>query len=147
MEGDDTDGHIDTLVRCAPGHTLLYVSCDDEADPQYADLKAMEADLQAINREAEVAYRLLRLPMPDAILDEEGNRLPATYANFLIVNGAVIVPTYDQPHHDAEALRVVGEAFPDHEVVGVDARTVIQQHGSLHCLTMQIPVGVAQGGE
>ena len=123
------------------------MSCDDEADPQYADLKAMEADLQAINREAEVAYRLLRLPMPDAILDEEGNRLPATYANFLIVNGAVIVPTYDQPHHDAEALRVVGEAFPDHEVVGVDARTVIQQHGSLHCLTMQIPVGVAQGGE
>lgn len=147
LEGDDTDGHIDTLVRCAPGHTLLYVSCDDEADPQYADLKAMEADLQAINREAEVAYRLLRLPMPDAILDEEGNRLPATYANFLIVNGAVIVPTYDQPHHDAEALQVVGEAFPDHEVVGVDARAVIQQHGSLHCLTMQIPVGVAQGGE
>ena len=85
--------------------------------------------------------------MPDAILDEEGNRLPATYANFLIVNGAVIVPTYDQPHHDAEALQVVGEAFPDHEVVGVDARAVIQQHGSLHCLTMQIPVGVGQGGE
>lgn len=147
LEGDDTDGHIDTLVRCAPGHTLLYVGCDDEADPQYADLQAMEADLQAINREAEVAYRLLRLPMPDAILDEEGNRLPATYANFLIVNGAVIVPTYDQPHHDAEALRVVGEAFPEHEVVGVDARAVIQQHGSLHCLTMQIPVGVGQGGE
>ncbi len=147
LEGDDTDGHIDTLVRCAPGHTLLYVGCDDEADPQYADLKAMEADLQAINREAKVAYRLLRLPMPDAILDEEGNRLPATYANFLIVNGAVIVPTYDQPHYDAEALQVVGEAFPEHEVVGVDARAVIQQHGSLHCLTMQIPVGVGQGGE
>lgn len=129
LDGDDTDGHIDTLVRCAPGHTLLYVGCDDEADPQYADLQAMEADLQAINREAEVAYRLLRLPMPDTILDEEGNRLPATYANFLIVNGAVIVPTYDQPHHDAEALRVVGEAFPEPAAASHSGRGIRRKYG------------------
>lgn len=139
LEGDDTDGHIDTLVRCAPAHTLVYVGCDDEADPQYADLKAMEEDLLAINRMADAPYRLLRLPMPDAIRDEDGERLPATYANFLVVNGAVIVPTYGQEANDAEALRVVAEAFPGREIVGVDARVVIRQHGSLHCLSMQVP--------
>lgn len=139
LEGDDTDGHIDTLVRCAPRHTLLYVGCDDEADAQYADLKAMEEDLLAINRMADAPYRLLRLPMPDALRDEDGARLPATYANFLIVNGAVIVPTYGQEANDAEALRVVAEAFPDREIVGVDARVVVRQHGSLHCLSMQVP--------
>lgn len=145
LEGDDTDGHIDTLVRCAPRHTLLYVGCDDENDPQYAGLKAMEEDLLAINRATDTPYRLLRLPMPDIIRDEDGARLPATYANFLVVNGAVIVPTYGQKGNDAEAKRVVEAAFPGYEVVGVDARTVIRQHGSLHCLSMQIPIGVTQG--
>lgn len=142
LEGDDTDGHIDTLVRCAPHHTLLYVSCDDTTDPQYAELHAMEQDLLALNSTIDTPYRLLQLPMPDALMDEDGCRMPATYANFLIINGAVIVPTYGQPHHDQEALRTVAEAFPDREIVGVDAQAVIRQHGSLHCLSMQLPKGV-----
>ena len=86
-------------------------------------------------------YRLLRLPMPDAIYDE-GERLPATYANFLIINGAVICPTYAQPTKDKQALQTIAQAYPYREIIGIDARTVIKQHGSLHCLTMQFPQGV-----
>ena len=82
-------------------------------------------------------YRLLSLPLPRPIYDEESLRLPATYANFLVVNGAVLVPTYAQPDLDAEALKTIGEAFPDRKIVGIDCRSIIRQHGSLHCCTMQ----------
>ena len=151
LVGDDTDGHIDTIVRCAPDDTLVYVGCDDMADEQYADFHALEEQLKALCTADGKPYRLLRLPMPDAIYEptpdpslkgrekERGERLPATYANFLVINGAVLVPTYDQPEKDAEALRVVQQAFPDREMVPIDASTIIRQHGSVHCLTMQVP--------
>jgi agmatine/peptidylarginine deiminase len=83
-------------------------------------------------------YRLKKLPMPHPILDE-GQRLPATYANFLVINGAVLCPTYGQPDIDASALSIIGEAFPDREIIGIDCLPVIKQHGSLHCCTMQFP--------
>jgi agmatine/peptidylarginine deiminase len=161
LVGDDTDGHIDTIVRCAPDDTLVYVGCDDPADEQYADFHALEEQLKALRTADGKPYRLLRLPMPDGIYEVEGDcvafqssnvaarrskvqevqgeRLPATYANFLVINGAVLVPTYDQPEKDAEALRVVQQAFPDREMIPIDARTIIRQHGSVHCLTMQVP--------
>ena len=137
LEGDDTDGHIDTLVRTAPGDTLLYVKCDDAGDSHYDDLRRMEEQLGTFTTADGRPYRLLPLPMPRPIYDD-GDRLPATYANFVIINGAVIYPTYDQPDNDAEAARVIGEAFPGRELIGIDSRTVIRQHGSLHCCTMQI---------
>ena len=164
LVGDDTDGHIDTIVRCAPDDTLVYVGCDDPADEQYSDFHALEEQLKALRTADGKPYRLLRLPMPDGIYEVEGpsgvqsdcvavqevqspsgvqemqgERLPATYANFLVINGAVLVPTYDQPEKDAEALRVVQQAFPDREMITIDARTIIRQHGSVHCLTMQVP--------
>lgn len=139
--GDDTDGHIDTIVRVCPDNTLLYVGCDDEEDPQYADLKALETQLRHATDADGKPFRLVKLPMPSAIYDGE-ERLPATYANFLVLNGAVIVPTYAQPDTDALALRLVGEAFPGRAVIGIDSRTIIRQHGSIHCLTMQYPEGV-----
>ena len=86
-------------------------------------------------------YRLLKLSLPHPIYDD-GERLPATYANYLIINGAVLVPTYNQPDLDAEALHVVGQAFPDRKIIGIDCCAVIKQHGSLHCCTMQFPKGV-----
>ena len=137
LEGDDTDGHIDTLVRTAPGDTLLYVKCDDAGDSHYDDLRRMEEQLGTFTTADGRPYRLLPLPMPRPIYDD-GDRLPATYANFVIINGAVIYPTYDQPDNDAEAARVIGEAFPGRKLIGIDSRTVIRQHGSLHCCTMQI---------
>ena len=136
--GDDTDGHIDTIVRVCPENTLLYVGCDDENDPQYADLKALENQLQQATDADGKPYRLLKLPMPDALYDD-GDRLPATYANFLIINGAVIVPTYNQEENDARALELVAEAFPGYDIIGIDSQTIVRQHGSIHCLTMQYP--------
>ena len=151
LVGDDTDGHIDTIVRVAPHDTLLYVGCDDEEDEQYEDFQALEKQLQKLFTYEGYPYRLLKLPMPDAIYDEgdrlttdrnsKGDRLPATYANFLILNGAVIYPTYNQPEKDEEAKRQIQLAFPDRDVIGVDSLTIIRQHGSIHCLTMQLPEG------
>ena len=136
--GDDTDGHIDTIVRCAPDDTLVYVGCDDTNDEQYNDFLALERQLQGLRTTDGRPYRLLRLPMPTAIY-EDGERLPATYANFLVINGAVIVPSYGQPERDAIAAAVIAQAFPGREVISIDACTVVRQHGSLHCLTMQYP--------
>jgi len=138
LTGDDTDGHIDTLVRICPNDTLLYVGCDDPQDEQYEELRLMEAQLATFRTLAGKPYHLVRLPMPRPIYDGE-ERLPATYANFLVINGAVLCPTYGQPDLDREALRLIGETFPDREVIGIDCRTIIRQHGSLHCCTMQFP--------
>ena len=138
LTGDDTDGHIDTLVRVCPDDTLLYMGCDDTQDEQYEELHLMEQQLRGLRTLDGRPYRLLKLPMPAAIYDD-GDRLPATYANFLVINGAVLCPTYDQPDLDAEALRIIGEAFPGRDIIGIDCRPVIRQHGSLHCCTMQYP--------
>lgn len=138
LTGDDTDGHIDTLVRICPEDTLLYMGCDDPDDEQYEDLRLMEEQLKTFRTLEGKPYRLMKLPMPRPIIFD-GERLPATYANFLVVNGAVLCPTYAQPDLDAEALRVIGQAFPDREIVGIDCRSIIKQHGSLHCCTMQYP--------
>ena len=147
LTGDDTDGHIDTLVRICPEDTLLYMGCDDPDDEQYDELRLMEEQLKTFRTIDGRPYRLKKLPMPRPIYDNgqwsmvngQCDRLPATYANFLIINGAVLCPTYAQPDLDAEALRIIGEAFTDREIVGIDCRSIIKQHGSLHCCTMQFP--------
>ena len=138
LTGDDTDGHIDTLVRICPDDTLLYMGCDNPDDEQYEELRMMEEQLKTFRTLDGKPYRLMKLPMPRPIYDGD-DRLPATYANFLIVNGAVLCPTYAQPDLDAEASRIISEAFPDREIVGIDCRSIIRQHGSLHCCTMQFP--------
>ena len=170
MAGDDTDGHIDTMVRIAPNDTILYNS-DETMRQQLEQLRTLDGK----------PYRLIELPIPehiwsrvegresrdilcegsrvegresrDILCEEsrvegresrdilcEGSRveqLPATYANFLILNGAVLVPTYAQPKNDAEAMRLIATAFPDREIIGIDSRSIIKQHGSIHCCTMQ----------
>ena len=130
--GDDTDGHIDTLVRICPDDTIIYTGGDGD----HPDLDDMERELQTLRTLDGRPYRLLKLPLPRPIYND-GDRLPATYANYLVVNGAVLVPTYNQPDLDQEAMRVVGLAYPDREILGIDCRPVIRQHGSLHCCTMQ----------
>ena len=146
LEGDDTDGHIDTIVRMAPDNTLLYMGCDDTNDSQYDDLKALEKQLLTLRTDDGKPYRLMALPSPSPIYDE-GERLPATYANFLIINGAVLMPTYRQPENDAKAKDILAQAFPDRQIVAIDACTAIRQHGSIHCLTMQFPEGVLENKE
>ena len=139
LAGDDTDSHIDTLARLCPDHTICYVQCTDTEDEHYTELKKMEEQLKEFRTLDSEPFRLLGLPMPEAIFDEDGERLPATYANFLIMNDAVLYPTYDQPENDRKAACVLQEAFPGKEIVGVDCRALIKQHGSLHCVTMQYP--------
>jgi agmatine/peptidylarginine deiminase len=118
------------------------MGCDDPDDQQYEELQRMEQQLQTFRTLEGKPYELRKLPMPRPLYDEDGERLPATYANFLIINEAVLCPTYAQPDLDAEALRIIGETFPDREMVGIDCCSVIRQHGSLHCCTMQFPAGV-----
>lgn len=143
LEGDDTDSHIDTLARLCPDDTILYVSCANGKEPHFQSLQAMENELKNFRTRDGHRFRLLPLPWPSPCHDGNGNRLPATYANYLVINGAVLVPTY-RDRNDAAALAVIGEAFPDRQVIGIDCLPLIQQHGSLHCVTMQIPKGVVR---
>ena len=138
LAGDDTDSHIDTLARLCPNDTIIYVQCTDTADEHYEALAEMERELQAFRTLENKSYRLIPVPLPDACFDEE-ERLPATYANFLIMNKVVLVPTYAQSDKDALALKNIQKAFPEREIIGVDCRALIRQHGSLHCATMQFP--------
>ncbi|NDV82603.1 agmatine deiminase family protein [Bacteroides sp. 51] len=138
LAGDDTDSHIDTLARFCSPDTIAYVKCDDKKDEHYEALKKMEEQLQSFRTLSGEPYRLLALPMADKIV-VDGERLPATYANFLIINGAILYPTYNQPVNDQKAKDILQEAFPDDEIIGIDCQSLIRQHGSLHCVTMQYP--------
>ena len=141
LAGDDTDSHIDTLARFCSTDTIAYVKCEDPNDEHYEALHAMEEQLKSFRTLAGEPYRLLALPMADKV-EEDNERLPATYANFLIMNEAILYPTYNQPANDRRAGEVLQEAFPNHQIVGIDCRALIRQHGSLHCVTMQYPLGV-----
>jgi len=140
LEGDDTDAHIDTLARFAAEDAIVYQGCDDVSDTHYPELQAMAGELAALRTRDGKPYRLFALPWARPIFDD-GRRLAASYANFLIVNGAVLMPSYGDPA-DARAQEVMAEAFPGREIVPVPCRPLIWQNGSLHCITMQLPEGV-----
>lgn len=139
IAGDDTDSHVDILARFCSPDTIAYTSCEDEADENYAPLKAMEEQLISFRTLDGKPYRLIPLPLPDALyLDDY--RLPASYANFLIINGAVLIPGADSPK-DALAAARLKQAFPDREVIVIDCRPLLSGHGGLHCITMNYPLG------
>jgi agmatine/peptidylarginine deiminase len=139
IPGDDTDGHVDTLARFCPDDTVAYVRCDDREDEAFPELDAMEKDLERFRTKSGKPYRLLPLPFPKpSFLD--GYRLPASYANFLVVNGGVLVPGYRQPSDDV-AAETLSAAFPGRKVVTVDCMPLLSGHGSLHCVTMNYPKG------
>jgi len=140
LQGDDTDAHIDTLARFAPADAIVFQACDDEADPHHAELARMGAELAALRTARGTPYRLFPLPWARPILDD-GRRLAASYANYLIVNGGVLVPAYGDDA-DAQAAQIIGAAHPGREVIGVPCRPLIWQNGSLHCVTMQLPQGL-----
>ena len=141
LTGDDTDGHIDTLARFCDPQTLCYAQAPGPDHPDAAELDAMHRELQALRQPDGTPYRLIPLPLPKPIRGDDGEQLPATYANFLIVDGAVLVPTYADPADDLALARLQG-AFPDRAVVGIDCRALITEGGSLHCITMQLPAAV-----
>lgn len=138
LAGDDTDAHIDTLARFCSTTTIAYTSCDDTQDRHYPSLKRMEAQLQAFRTQSGDLYQLVALPLPKPIFDEEGQRLPANYANFLIINDAVMIPAYDDPMDVIAEERLAG-CFPDRKIIPTPCRPLVNQYGSLHCMTMQFP--------
>lgn len=140
LEGDDTDAHIDTLARFAAADAIVFQACDDPADSHHAGLAAMAAEIAALRTADGKPYRLFPLPWARPILDQ-GRRLAASYANFLVINDAVLVPAYGDPA-DSRAVAVLENAFPGREIIAIDCRPLIRQNGSLHCITMQLPEGL-----
>ncbi|GMV99860.1 MAG: hypothetical protein AMXMBFR84_09990 [Candidatus Hydrogenedentota bacterium] len=141
LAGDDTDSHVDVLARFCARDAITYVRCDDAGDEHYEALSAMERELQSFRTRGGEPYVLHPLPWPDACYDGDGQRVPASYANFLVINGAVLAPVYGVKQ-DEDALRALEGAFPGREIVPLDCSSLILEHGSLHCVTMQFPLGV-----
>jgi len=141
LAGDDTDSHIDTLARFCSADTICYISCDDPADEHFDALQNMAAELTAFRQANGKPYKLVALPMTHPIHNEDGVRLPSTYTNFLIINNAVLVPTYED-EHDNIALQRLAVCFPGREIIAINCKPLIEQYGSLHCVTMQLPAGV-----
>jgi len=139
--GDDTDNHIDMLVRFINPDTLCYMQCDNQDDPHAVWLKQLKQELQTLRKPDGHPYTLVALPFPNAIFNDEGDRLPASYCNFLIINKAVLVPIYDCPQ-DEQAVEILSHCFPERKIIPINCRALIEQHGSLHCVTMQFPMGV-----
>ncbi len=141
LAGDDTDSHVDTLARFCDECTIAYVKCEDRNDEHFEALQRMECDIKSFRMRNGEPYRLIELPMAECVLDEIDDRLPATYANFLIMNEVVLMPSYGSAK-DEVAKNQLQKAFPGREIISIDCRPLIRQHGSLHCVTMQYPEGV-----
>ena len=138
LAGDDTDGHIDMLVRFCSADTLAHIQCADKKDEHYPIFAALHEELSQLRTAAGKPYKLVPLPIPPAKYGARRQRLPASYANFLIINGAVLLPTYNDPADDF-ARGQLQSCFPDREIIDVPALSFVEQGGSVHCLTMQIP--------
>ncbi|MBX7490871.1 agmatine deiminase family protein [Helicobacter turcicus] len=135
--GDDTDSHIDTLARFITPNTIAYIACKDKNDEHYKALCKMECELKALRNLKNKPFKLVKLPFTASkYYDKE--RLPATYANFLFINGAILLPIY-KDKNDALAIHVLQKACPKHKVIPIDCSVLIRQHGSLHCISMQFP--------
>lgn len=135
LQGDDTDAHIDTIARLAPRNTILYTKCSDPNNVNYRNLQEVERQLKNFRLPDGNQFNLVELPCPD---DIDGN--PATYANYLVTPRAVLMPLYNQPDNDARALEAVKTVYGERDIIGIDCRALIKQHGSLHCATMQLPI-------
>jgi agmatine/peptidylarginine deiminase len=140
LEGDDTDAHIDTLARFAPDGSIVYQACDVAADAHHAELVRMHDELALLRNGLGAAYPLRPLPWAQPVRSGD-RRLAASYANYLVVNGGVLVPAYDDPV-DAAAAAIIADAHPGRIVMQVPCQPLIWQNGSLHCVTMQLPRGV-----
>lgn len=140
LQGDDTDGHIDTLVRFADSETLFHVEAGSPDHPNHLSLQKMNEELAALRQGNGKPYTLVALPCP-VIRDDDGRILPASYANFVIINQAVLVPAYGV-EEDAGVMKIFRKYFPHRTIIAIDCRTLIRQSGSLHCVTMNLPQGV-----
>lgn len=142
--GDDTDGHVDDITRFVAEHRVITAMEADPSDPNHRPLQENRELLETFRLADGRSLEVVELPMPDALLND-GERLPASYANFLIANGLVLVPVFGCDR-DADALAVIEGCFPGREVLGVDCRDIVVGLGTLHCLSQQIPAAAEGGG-
>jgi agmatine deiminase len=140
LEGDHTDGHIDTITRFVNKRTIVTSTCDDPADPNSETLRHNLERLREFTDTEGRPFEVIELPLPQARAEFAGERLPLTYANFYIANGGVVVPVFGDPH-DEQALAILRPLFPDRDVVGVMARALMTGGGAFHCVTQQQPAG------
>lgn len=138
--GDDTDGHIDDMTRFFKADGFITCVEPNRRDPNHAILAENLARLQAFRTPSGGRFEIVPLPMPRP-LAFDGQRVPASYANFLVINGAVLVPQFRQPRRDAAARAIIGGCFPGREVVGIDCHELIWGLGTLHCISQQQPQG------
>lgn len=136
--GDDTDGHIDDITRFVNEDTVVTAVEDNPEDDNYHLLQENLAQLKTMTLLDGRPLKVVELPMPK-VVEWEGQRLPASYANFYIANAAVIVPTYRDEVNDAKALDILSALFTDRKVIGIDSTDVIWGLGSWHCLSQQEP--------
>ncbi len=135
--GDDTDGHIDDITRFVNPNTVITVVEEDPADENYLLLQDNLKRLQSMKDQEGNSLNILTLPMPGPVLFED-QRLPASYANFYITNGSVLVPTY-RHSNDAKALEILQKVFPERKVIGIDCTNLVWGLGAIHCVTQQQP--------
>lgn len=138
LDGDDTDSHIDTLARLASADTIVYTGAGEIKGSQRDGLLKMRAQLATFTTDRGKPYTLVELPLPRPMKDDNGDPLPATYCNYLVTPSAILMPTYNQPDLDAEAAQILERVYA-RQVIGIDCSVLVEQHGSLHCATMQIP--------
>ncbi len=141
LAGDDTDAHIDTLARFCNQETIAYTSCDDPVNPHFDSLTSLRQQLAQLTTASGAPYQLIALPLPQAIFDDEGRPLPANYANFLIINNAVLVPVYGDVA-DELALSRLSRCFPERDIIPVPCLPIVHQYGSLHCMSMHFPISL-----
>ncbi len=138
LVGDDTGGHIDTLARFCSSDIIAYTSCDNSNDVHYQSLKQTLNQLKQLRTAQNKPYKLIALPLPSTIFNNDQQQLPANYANFLIINNAVLVPQYRDPN-DTTAINRLGKCFPQRDMIPIDSLHLISQFGSVHCMTMNYP--------
>lgn len=138
IDGDDTDGHVDDLARFLSPTKLVMAIQDDPKDVDYKVLKRARKDAEKLRDQSGRPFEIVEIPMP-GVVEHDGQRLPATYINFLFVNGACLVPTFGPKKTDKRALDVLQQHLPKHRVIGIDCRELIWGLGAIHCLTQQMP--------
>ncbi|MBS0662493.1 MAG: agmatine deiminase family protein [Verrucomicrobia bacterium] len=138
IAGDDTDGHVDDLTRFFSGDGIVTVVERNRRDVNYAALRENRERLSGLRTPGGKRFRIVELPMPAPVYCE-GQRLPASYANFLVINGAVLMPAFRQPRRDAEAAETLGACFPGRQIVPIDCVELVWGLGTLHCISQQQP--------
>jgi len=138
LDGDDTDGHIDNLARFFSPDGILLAEARNTEDPDYEPLLENARRIQNFRTKSGDPFASVQLPLPDPVR-YDGRRLTASYLNFLVLNGGVIVPNFAQARNDAEAMEIIGDCFPGREIVGLDCRDIAIEGGAIHCLSQNQP--------